>query len=193
MSSSDLSREEGASFSGGCEAAIELMNSESAKALHRCHCAGGVLICIDQGCALIGRRAAPKAQRVFSFFKKQAASLEAAAGEPPPPWPSLLPFAIGLPPAHLPATATAASERPAWRRLRGGASRLNLPNCSLGFCALGLPHGTALTTLSDKRFATRGSARGVPPRRQQRRGRWWCASRAQWPRGDGGGGMVGRC
>ena len=38
--------------------------------------------------------------------------------------------------------------RRAWRRLRGGAGRGGVLNCSLGFCALGMPHGTALAALA---------------------------------------------
>ena len=47
-------------MAAGCRAALGLMASESARALHRCHCAGGVLIGIDGGSVLLGRRPAAK-------------------------------------------------------------------------------------------------------------------------------------
>ena len=77
--------------------------------------------------------------------------------------------AVGLAPTSLPAAATEASERAAWRRLRGGAGRGGVLNCSLGFCALGMPHGTALAALADRKFAPRSVLGSAQPIKLDRR------------------------
>ena len=161
----------------GCHAAINLMSTSSALSLYNCHKNGGLLIGIDQGCVLLsrqktdlpGKRKAVHVAPGQSREDREAAAREAelavreAAASSLPQWPTLLPFAIGLPNNADKGSTTSASERSAWRDLRGGAYRANLHNCGLGFCALGLPHGSALTALTSKRYALRSVLGGAQP------------------------------
>lgn len=178
FSDKELAARDGAYMSGGCQAAIRLMATEGAKALYRCHCAGGLLIGVDRGCLLLSRRpsflgarvkrsvhVAPgesKDVRDAAMREVEAAKRDLAA-QVPSQWPELLPFAIGLAASSLPTDETAATNRAAWRRLRGGVLRGGVLNCSLGMCALGLPHGSAIVALSDRRFAPRSVLGSAQP------------------------------
>ena len=108
---------------GGVAAARALLAHDALRALYRCHCAGGVVIALDHACPLLGRAG-------------NEADAETAACTK---WPRLLPYIVGLPPVKPPA----ARHRVSWRRLRGAAARSAGQDCSLGFCAIGLPPGTA--------------------------------------------------
>ena len=80
-----------------------------------------------------------------------------------PQWPSLLPFFVGLAPPWVSAAEAGASNRATWRRMRGGVLRSGLRDCSLGFCALGLPPGSVLCALPERRFALRSMLGSATP------------------------------
>ena len=57
LSSRELRALDDEYMSAGCGHALRLLASPSAEALYRCHCEGGVLVGIDEGCVLLSRRA----------------------------------------------------------------------------------------------------------------------------------------
>lgn len=158
MSESALRAEEmGAVQASGSPSALHLLESPSSLGLYRCHQAGGLLIGIDRGAALLGRRASRSAAVTVARGTDGKAAREAArqaaeaAARLPGQWPALLPYLVGLSSATVPADP--ANPRRMWRRLRGGATRCGLHDCALGFCVLGLPPGCVLVAASAKRFA----------------------------------------
>jgi hypothetical protein len=143
-------------MAGGCaKETLELMSTASAEAIHRCHCAGGLIVAIDQGCTLLCKRGDPSRRRANPLSAARLFERETREATQLPPWPSLLPYFVGLKPPHVDADKASASHKAAWRRLRGAALHAALFDCSLGFCAVGLPPGSVLCALSQRRFMLR--------------------------------------
>ena len=165
---------------GGCSYARELMEGQGADALYRCHMRGGVLIAIDQAGPVLGQLAQP-----LTASQKQRAAAAAAAcatsvapvvapvvpmpaadsGEVPPTpplalgqWPQLLPFAVGLAPPAPPDKPEVLS----WRRLRGTSREVR--DCASGYAAVGLPPGSAVAVLTERRCKLRAALGSAQPR-----------------------------
>ena len=56
-SEAERKKAEAAYIEAGCRDAVQLMQHPSAASIHRCHCAGGLLVALDLACTLLGARA----------------------------------------------------------------------------------------------------------------------------------------
>lgn len=147
---------EAAYMGGGCaKETLDLIATASAEAIYRCHCAGGLVVAIDQGCTLICKRGDPSRRRLNTVRTTHAQQRDARAATQLSQWPSLLPYYVGLKPPYVSPDHAAASDRAAWRRMRGAVLHAGLCDCSLGFCAVGLPPGSVLCALPQRRFMLR--------------------------------------
>ena len=177
-------------LAAGRALARELLAEEPARALHRCHMNGGVLMALDEACALLGRytpTTTPGTPPTHHCEERGEASWRArngraeaiAAGAAPldapgrrterplgsealGTWPSLLPYCVGLAP---PAPSTAPSVL-SWRRLCDLATRdRDADDSAVGMSALGLPPGAVVAVLTDQRCKAREALGSAPPRR----------------------------
>ena len=130
---------------GGLSAAREVLTHETALAIYRCHCSGGVIIALDHACSLLGR----------AGNEPDAAAAEERT------WPRLLPYLVGLPAVKPPASR----HRISWRRLRGIAAHSQVDDCSLGLAAVGLPPGSATIVRTDRGCAVWPSLGSATPKK----------------------------
>ena len=145
--------------------------------LYRCHLNGGVLLALDQACALIGAQPPPTLTPVQKKAAAEAAAAANAANAallpptdaaPPahssPPslggWPSLLPFFVGL----SPPAPSATPEVLAWRRLRSVALGAAADDSAAGYAAVGLPPGCVVAALTPQRCKLRPMLGSAAPR-----------------------------
>lgn len=176
-------------LSGGAALAREVLGEDASAPLHACHMRGGVLIAVDQACALLGQIRRPITPRQkkdaaaaalagayatdgkASNGGSNGAAAGAARGSELAARSETRPEArsLGDWPTPLPFAVGLAPVAPkedarvmSWRRLASTAKGVE-DSCH-GFAAVGLPPGCAVTVLTQKRCRLRAALGSSQPR-----------------------------